>query len=291
MNMPETNSNLAKWLPLALAAAIVIVGAFLYVRIAGVSGEVAALQANLQKETAALRNENAAARDAATKQIEALRAELENARTEAADGARKASGEAKRQASMVAKLVSERQDKHQQEVASELTKMNESARTADARISEVNKDVTGVKGEVTAVKTDVAATRSELQRTVSELKRINGDMGVMSGLIATNGKELAALKELGDRNYISFTVDKNKQPQKVGDIRIVLKKTDPKRNRYNVDLLFDDKKVEKKDKAINEPVQFYSPANARQPHELVVNEVQQNRIVGYLATPKVNAQR
>jgi hypothetical protein len=290
--MSDTNSSYAKWMPVVLlAAAIVIVGVFLYLRIQGVSGDVSALQVTLQKETAALRNENAAARDAAAKQLEALRGELQSTKAEAAAGVRQASGEARRHAALVAKQLGEQDVKQQQQVASELTEMKESARAANARITDVSKDVTSVKSDVSAVKTDVASTRSELQKTVSELKRMNGDMGVMSGLIATNGKELAALKELGDRNYFSFNLDKSKRPQRVGDIQVVLKKTDPKRNRYSIDILADDKKVEKKDKAINEPVQFYVTSKSRQPYEVVVNEVQSDRVVGYLATPKVTIPR
>jgi hypothetical protein len=113
---------------------------------------------------------------------------------------------------------------------------------------------------------------------------------VQSGLIATNAKELAALKALGERNYYEFNLGKTKQPQKVGDVFIQLKRTDPKRNRYTIEILADDKKVEKKDKTVNEPVQFYT-SKARQPYEIVVNEVRKDVIVGYLATPKVQASR
>ena len=67
---------------------------------------------------------------------------------------------------------------------------------------------------------------------------------------------------------------------------MVLRKADPKRSRFTVDVIADDKKVEKKDRTINEPVQFYV-SRARQPYELVVNEVRKDRIVGYLAVPKV----
>ena len=45
-----------------------------------------------------------------------------------------------------------------------------------------------------------------------------------------------------------------------------------KRNRFSLDVLADDKRVEKKDKTINEPVQFYT-SKARQPYEIVVNTV------------------
>jgi hypothetical protein len=52
----------------------------------------------------------------------------------------------------------------------------------------------------------------------------------------------------------------------------------------------DDKLTEKKDKNVNEPVQFYT-AKARQPYELVVNTVAKDQIAGYLATPKETAAR
>jgi hypothetical protein len=52
----------------------------------------------------------------------------------------------------------------------------------------------------------------------------------------------------------------------------------------------DDKLTEKKDRNINEPVQFYT-SKARQPYELVVNQVQKDLIVGYLSTPKEQATR
>jgi chromosome segregation ATPase len=289
--MPETNSSFARWTPMVLAAAIVIASVYLYSRVQSVSGDVAALRETLQKETAALRNDNAAARDATAKQLESLRNELQNARAEVVAGVRQASGEAKRHAALVAKQLNEQEVKRQQQVASELTEVKESARSANARIADVSNDVTGVKSDVSSVKTEVASTRAELQKTVSELKRMTGDMGVMSGLIATSSKELAALKELGERNYSSFDLAKSKRPQRVGDVQVLLKKADPKRQRYSIDVIADDKKVEKKDKGVNEPVQFYVTSRARQPYEVVVNEVQPDRIVGYLATPKVTVAR
>ena len=76
-------------------------------------------------------------------------------------------------------------------------------------------------------------------------------------MIATNGKELEALKELGERNYFEFKITKSKKPQKVGEVSILIKSVDPKRNKYTIELIADDKKVEKKDKSLNEPVQFY----------------------------------
>jgi uncharacterized phage infection (PIP) family protein YhgE len=130
----------------------------------------------------------------------------------------------------------------------------------------------------------------DLDKTGSDVRQVVGDLGVVSGQVATNAKELAALRELGERNYFEFDLSKPNQPQKVGDIRLVLKKSDPKHNRYTLQVLADDKIVEKRDKTINEPVQLYV-SGSHQPYEIVVNQVKKNQVVGYLSTPKVKALR
>jgi hypothetical protein len=155
-----------------------------------------------------------------------------------------------------------------------------------SKATEVDQTLTGIKGDVGDVKTEVASTKADLDTTKTDLKRAMGDMGVMSGLIATNSTELGELRKLGERNYIEFTLPKNGGPQKVGDIQMALKKNDWKRNRFTLDVLADDKRVEKRDKTVNEPVQFYL-SSMRLPYEVVVNSVTKDGVKGYLAVPKV----
>ncbi len=83
---------------------------------------------------------------------------------------------------------------------------------------------------------------------MADLKRATGELDGHSVLIATNGKELAALQALGERNYVQFTIQKSKQSQKVGDVSIRLEKADPKKNRFTIELTADDKTIEKKDR-------------------------------------------
>jgi len=153
-----------------------------------------------------------------------------------------------------------------------------------------NSKIGEVSSEVGTVKTDLTSTKSELEKTIADLKRTNGDMGIQSGLIATNSKELAALKQLGERNYVEFKLAKEKTPRKVGDLQLRLTSADPKKNRYTVEVIADDKKVEKKDRTVNEPVQFML-SKATLPYELVVNEVRKDMITGYVAAPKVQSAR
>ena len=100
---------------------------------------------------------------------------------------------------------------------------------------------------------------------------------MQSGLIATNAKEVDALRQLGEKNYFEFDLGKTKEPQRVGPISVRLRKADQKRNRFTIELWADDKRIEKKDKTLLEPVQFYVQGS-RMPYELVVNKLDKDHI-------------
>jgi len=272
-------------IPLLFGAVIALIAAtvILFVQLDHVRTEIAGLRSSLQLEIANLKQASSLTRAASQRHLDALREELEAARRQAAMAVGQAKTEALARAEQLARELAEEQRRQAQAVASELSEVKQTANATTAKLGEVT-------GEVSTVKRDVASTKSELEKTIAELKRVTGDMGVMSGLIATNAKELAALKALGDRNYFEFDLKKTKAPQRIGDVSILLKRTDPKQNRYTIDVIADDKRVEKKDRHVNEPVQFYV-AKARQPYELVVNEVRKDEIIGYLATPKVQTPR
>lgn len=218
--------------------------------------------------------------------MQSIDQEIKNAQGTSDSAVKKARTEALRQA----REISQRLEQQQKEVTGELTELKDATTTANSKISDVSNDVTGVKTDVGAVKEDVATTKTALDQTTSDLKRTMGDMGVMSGLIATNSKDLQALRDLGERNYYEFDLKKGALTQKVGDVTITLKKSDPKRERYTLAVLADDKRVEKRDKTLNEPVQLYV-SDSRQPYEIVVNKINKDEIVGYLATPKVKMAR
>jgi chromosome segregation ATPase len=156
---------------------------------------------------------------------------------------------------------------------------------AEKQIGAVSNDVASVKTDVGGVKTDVATTRSDLETTKSQLQRVVGDAGVMSGLIATNHTELEELKHKGDRNYIEFTLQKGAKPTLLASVTLQLKKVDEKQSRYTLNVSADDRNIEKKDKNLDEPVQFYT---GKTPvlYELVVNNIEKNKVSGYLSTPK-----
>ncbi len=160
---------------------------------------------------------------------------------------------------------------------------------AEAKLSEnvtaVKSDVGAVKTDLGSTKTDVATTRADLADTKSQLQRTIGDAGVMSGLIARNHNELEELKHRGDRTYYEFTLQKNAQPTLLSSVKLQLKKVNDKKGRFTINVSSDDRIIEKKDKTLDEPVQFYS---GKTPvlFEIVVNSIGKNQISGYLSVPK-----
>ncbi len=154
-----------------------------------------------------------------------------------------------------------------------------------AQISAVSGDIAGVKTDVGGVRTDVAATKADLDATKAKLQSTIGDLGVQSGLIAHTQGDLETLKHKGDRNYYEFTLLKGAKPQPVSTVSLQLKKGDVKKGKFTVNVTADDKTIEKKDRNVAEPIQFYSGRDHLL-FELVVWSVDKNKATGYLSTPK-----
>ena len=158
--------------------------------------------------------------------------------------------------------------------------LSQAQKESDEKIGAVASEVGGAKKDIEATKTDLEATKGKLERSL-------GDMNVMSGLIAHNRDDLEDLRRRGDRNYYEFTLQKSKNAQRVGPVQMSLNKTDPKKAKYTLTVVADDRTIEKKDKTSGEPVQFYVKGSSRMaPYEIVVFDVGKNQINGYLATPK-----
>jgi len=153
---------------------------------------------------------------------------------------------------------------------------------ANSKFDNVTTEVGGVKNDVGVVKSDLATTRHDLDGTQRQLMDVRE---TLTAAVAKNSSELAVLRAKGEREYFEFTVAKKNQLTKVGDIQLILTKTDQKKGKYNVKIVADDNQLEKKDRTVNEPVQFLVGRNLVR-YELVVNWVQKDRMGGYLSIPK-----
>lgn len=190
-----------------------------------------------------------------------------------------------RQLGITKKELTQRAAQLQAEQKIAESRLEQAQKASQEQIGQVSGEVAGVKTDVGGVKTDVASTKADLDATKARLQSAVGDLGVQSGLIASTREDLETLKHRGDRNYYEFTLMKNAKPQPVATVSLQLRKTDPKRGRYTLNVTSDDRTIEKRDRNMSEPIQFYSGRNHLL-FELVIWTVDKNKVTGYLSTPK-----
>jgi hypothetical protein len=259
VEVPSDKSAILKWVLLAAGAIYVIASLYLIydmrTRIVGLEQKEATLQTQQSELVTRLSNTSSELRHALSTEVDTTKQEM---------------------AARAAEL--ERQQKA-------------SAAKLSAAQSQQGKQIADVSGEVTSVKTDVGSAKTDIQKTQTDLAATNqklehamGDLGVQSGLIAHNASELEILKHKGDRNYYDFTLQKGPR-QPVSTISLQLKKVDPKKSKFTLNVISDDKTIEKKDRTVNEPLQFYTGRD-HMLYELVVFTAAKNSITGYLSTPK-----
>lgn len=141
-------------------------------------------------------------------------------------------------------------------------------------------DVSKVSGDLSTVKAGLDTTNSNLQMARDQF----------GNLIAKNHDEIEDLRRLGERDYYEFTIDKKGQREKVGDMMVELRGTNPKKNMFTIALYVDDQRFEKKNRSAMEPIYFLT-RSARTPYELVVNQIGKDKVQGYISAPKATAPR
>ena len=225
------------------------------------------------------KTDQAAAKDAMTAQLNTRISALEDsnakvleAMKDQLDATSKDTGVAqkglRRARALVAKLQKEQAEQNQQ-LKDELSKKADS------------EQVGTLSGTVDNTRKDLDDTRKTLDATRQDLGMARSQFGT---LIARNHDDIEYLRKLGQRNYYEFTIDKNRV-QNIAGVGLILKKTNVKHHRFNLNLVADDMTIEKKNRTVNEPI-FFSTSGSKSFYELVINQVQSGQVKGYISTPK-----
>ncbi len=242
-------------------------------QISSMRASLAAENAAAQKQLFSRINDQFSSRLAAlesssAQQISALKDEL--------DAAAKRMGSTGNELRRARVMVSELQAA-QEQTAAELKQ--ELAQKADAQqVGTLSQDLSGTK-------TDLASTKKQVSTLASDLGMARSELGT---LIARNHDDIETLRKLGERNYYEFTLTRN-QEQKVAGVGLVLKKTNVKHNRFNLNLLVNDTVIPKDGRTIDEPI-FFTTSGSKGFYELVINKVERDKVIGYLSTPKFNSE-
>jgi chromosome segregation ATPase len=276
------------WIPIALVAIVVGIAGVAYSQYSAKSTleqRVADLEAKLQENVQKLQETNTALAsdvEVVTKKVGVTDRELANARA----FAEKLRTEHEK--SLEAQQAAQKQLETTVATKASSTDVEAARADAAAKVAEVRKEsdtkITTVSGDVKTVATNLETTRQDLASSRRDLQDVKT---VLSEQIARNAAELNQLRQKGERDYFDIDLKKGKknEMQRVGDIRLELRDADTKKQRYAIIIQVDDKKLEKKDKLTNEPIQFLVGSEQLR-YEIVVNKVEKDRIIGYLSSPK-----
>jgi len=293
VTIPRSPSGPGRAVLYGLAVSLLAVNAFVAIQFGSYVSKLNALRAEFDaykkqmgEQVVRIGSQSATHSKNTSKTLATLQTDLDQARRQLESQTGEVKAEALRRVDLIsARLAQEklRQSQTEDTLRSELSKVRQDTHTQIGEVAE----------EVGTVKSQIQENRLALDRTVAALRRVNGELGVQSGLIATNKKELDALRAMGDKSYFEFNLPRTKLPVRVADVMLTLKRADEKKNHFTMEILSGDKRTEKRDRNLNEPLQFYV-SKVKGPYEkieqelyeLVVNEIKRDRVIGYLATPR-----
>ena len=285
--VPQEKGLIPEPLKLALIVALLLAVVYLFYDGAQYRKVTASELARLSEQIQALESNNKLGEANLSSQISSLKGEIV--------GTQEAVGNTKTELKKTAAQIQAEGQKTKHELSQALATKADSSQVdaqvmaakseAENKIGQVSTEVGGVKTQVSTVKADLETTRRDLEGTQRQLLDVRD---TLSASIAKNSAEVAQLRLKGERNYVEFTLPKKGEVTKVEDIRLILTKTDAKKGKFNLKIIVDDNQIEKKDRLVNEPMQFLVGQN-RVRYEVVINWVQKDKAGGYLSVPKDKA--
>jgi len=268
----EVRQSSGPWVLVFVVLGLLVIGEVYAFTKLGSLSSIQAQQASLKAQMAQVNDQVtaklASLEDANAQQLDALRSELDATTKQAKTRSSGAS------LARTRRLIADLQKQNEAENAALKQQM---AQEHD----QVSQQMASVTQDVSATKTDLGTTKQTVDTLKNDLGMARSDMGT---LIARNHDDIETLRKLGQRNYYEFTLDKNQQ-QTVAGVGLVLRKTNVKHHRFNMDLLTNDMSVPKNNRTIDEPI-FFSTGGSKAFFELVVDKVDQNKVTGYISTPK-----
>ena len=160
----------------------------------------------------------------------------------------------------------------------------------DPRINQMQQQLSEQQKQLATTREDMEKARNDLDGKLNSTRadldgRLTTTRDELNGSIARTHEQVVALEKRGERNYYEFQLDKSKNFQRVGPISLVLRKVNYKHKSFNLGLMVDDFKLDKKNVNLYEPV-WITLTDRPQPVELVVNKVSKDQVTGYLSEPK-----
>lgn len=149
---------------------------------------------------------------------------------------------------------------------------------SSTRIKQMQSQIADLNKQLKDTQDSVAQQRSDLESSISSTR------DELNGSIAHTHDELVSLEQKGERNYFEFDINKSKDFQRSGPISVMLRKSDPKHQSYDLMLLVDDNRLSKKKVDLYEPIWISGDDGSQL--QIVVNKISKDHVHGYVSAPK-----
>jgi hypothetical protein len=140
---------------------------------------------------------------------------------------------------------------------------------------------------VGALEEQTTLNREAWQATTDRLAEVAGELGAQHGQIIKNHEELNHFLGQTEHTTLTFELRRGSAPEPVGPVRISLKTSNQKSQRYTVCVYVKDSCLQMRDRVLYEVVEF-AVSHDRAPFELIATKVDKDGIAGYLEIPLDN---
>jgi hypothetical protein len=140
---------------------------------------------------------------------------------------------------------------------------------------------------VGALEEQTTLNREAWQATTDRLAEVAGELGAQHGQIIKNHEELNRFLGRTEHTTLTFELRRGSVPEPVGPVRISLKTSNQKSQRYTVCVYVKDSCLQMRDRVLYEVVEF-AASHDRAPFELIATKVDKDGIAGYLEVPLEN---
>lgn len=139
-----------------------------------------------------------------------------------------------------------------------------------AQVQQANTNIADLRDATTSNRSDIDKTRVELNGVNSKLDNTSAQLGDLKQSLA--------------RDRFNFELKEHGGIMQVFNVSLSLKDTDYKKQRYEMEIFTDGKRIRKKNQAVDEPIYFYV-RDSEKPYEIVVTSISNKFVTGYLSVP------
>jgi chromosome segregation ATPase len=189
-------------------------------------------------------------------------------------------------ATQAGQRIREDVNRSMQVIQSRLVALESNQKEASEHVNQLQAEVAGLRRELVAVRQDNSAATERIKELNDAQQTDRSDVSGLSERVASGQTAFNTLTNRLDRKRVDFEAHNRRTEQIAPGIYLALTRTDPVKREIEGTLLTstNDRSLAIRGQGVQKPLTFYLAGESR-PVELVVTQVSNDKISGYLMVP------